>query len=156
MRERFVLITISDHDDEAAIRDADIAWSRAFETGDLEAIVSYYADDVTVLPPNLPAAVGKQAARELNRSQLATPGLSGSWRPERVEVARSRDIGYSWGNYVVTMTGPSGSPVDDRGKYVAIWRKQADGSWKVAVEAFNSDLPPAPILSPPIDDDSQP
>jgi ketosteroid isomerase-like protein len=131
--------------DEAAIRDADIAWSKAFEMHDLEAIVSYYADDVIVLPPNMPAVVGKQAARELNRSQLAMPGRSGKWQPEQVEVARSGDIGYSWGNYVLTMTGPSGSPVTDRGKYVAIWKKQADGRWNVAVEAFNSDLPPTPL-----------
>ncbi len=136
--------------DEAAIRDADIAWSRAFEMRDLEAIVSYYADDVIVLPPNMPAVVGKQAARELNRSQLAMPGLSGKWQPEQVEVARSGDIGYSWGKYVLTTTGPSGSPANDRGKYVAIWRKQADGSWKVAVEALNSDLPPAPVSPLPV------
>ncbi len=44
------------------------AWSNAFETRDLEAIVSYYAEDVIVLPPNMPAVVGKQAAREVIRS----------------------------------------------------------------------------------------
>jgi ketosteroid isomerase-like protein len=50
------------------------AWSKAFETRDLEAIVSYYAEGVTVLPPNMPAVAGKQAAREVIRSQLAMSG----------------------------------------------------------------------------------
>ncbi len=127
--------------DEAAIRDADIAWSRTAETRDLEALVSYYTDDVIVLPPNMPVVVGKEAARELNRSQLATPGISMKWQPEKVEAARSGDIGYARGTYVLTVTGPSGAPVTDKGKYIEIWKKQADGSWKVAVEIFNSDLP---------------
>jgi ketosteroid isomerase-like protein len=39
------------------------------------------------------------------------------------------------------MNDPKGSPIMDRGKYVAVWKKQADGSWKVAAESFNSDLP---------------
>ncbi len=136
--------------DEAAIRNADIAWSRTAETRDLEALVSYYTDDAIVLPPNMPVAVGKQAARDLNRSILATPGFSLKWQPEKVEAARSGDIGYARGTYVLTVNGPSGAPVTDKGKYVEIWKKQADGGWKVAVEAFNSDLPPAPVSPSPV------
>lgn len=135
--------------DEAAIRDADIAWSSMAETRDLEAIVSYYTDDVIVLLPNMPAVVGKEAARELNRSMLAIQ-LSVKWQPERVEAARSGDIGYARGTYVLTVRGPDGAPVTDKGNYVEIWKKQADGSWKVAVEIFNSDLPPAPISPLPV------
>ena len=136
--------------DEAAIRDADIAWSRTAETRDLEALVSYYTYDVIVLPPNMPVVVGKHAARELNRSMMATAGWSAKWQPEKVEAARSGDIGYARGTYVLTVTGPSGAPVTDKGKYLVIWKKQADGSWKVAVEAFNSDLPPAPVPPLPV------
>jgi len=37
------------------------------------------------------------------------------------------------------------APIEDRGKYLTIWRKQADGSWMVHRGTFNSDLPlPAP------------
>ncbi len=92
--------------DEAAIREADIAWSRTAETGDLEALVSYYTDDVIVLLPNIPAVVGKEAARELNRSMLAIQ-LSVKWQPERVEAARSGDIGYARGTYVLTCAAPT-------------------------------------------------
>jgi ketosteroid isomerase-like protein len=35
----------------------------------------------------------------------------------------------------------TGTPVTERGKYVAIWKKQPDGRWKAAVDTFNSDLP---------------
>ena len=135
--------------DEDAIRQADIAWSQTAQRRDLESLVSYYTNDVVVLPPNAPAVIGKQAARELNRSMLAMPGYSVKWQPEHVEVARSGDIGYARGTYVLSLTGPTGEPVTDRGKYVEIWKKQPDGSWKVAVEALNSDLPALSVSAGP-------
>src|SRR5437764_11143066 len=47
------------------------------------------------------------------------------------------------------MTAPddNGKSSIDRGKYVAVWKKQADGNWKVAVDTWNTDLPfPAPPI----------
>jgi ketosteroid isomerase-like protein len=128
--------------DEAAIRAADVTWSEIAAKKDLEAIVAYYTDDVVVLPPNIPAAIGKQAARELNRAMIAMPGYTVTWHPERIEVARSGDLGYARGIYELTTRGSDGVPVVDKGKYIEIWKKQQDGTWKVALEALNSDLPP--------------
>ena len=48
------------------------------------------------------------------------------------------------GAYTMTLAVPGApAPVQDRGKYIEIWRKQADGPWKLARDIFNSDLPPA-------------
>ena len=41
---------------------------------------------------------------------------------------------------VMTLPGVEG-PIPDHGKYIEIWRRQSDGSWKVALDIFNSDLP---------------
>ena len=38
----------------------------------------------------------------------------------------------------------SGKPMKDHGKYVEIFKKQADGTWKVVADIWNSDLPVAP------------
>jgi ketosteroid isomerase-like protein len=43
----------------------------------------------------------------------------------------------------MTMTGPDGKPMSETGHYVVVWRKQADGTWKVAVDAPLSDPPAA-------------
>ena len=43
-----------------------------------------------------------------------------------------------------TANDAKGKQVNDTGKYVVVFRKQADGAWKVAADIFNSDLPPAP------------
>lgn len=117
--------------------------------GDVDAVVSYYTDDAAVMVPNRPVVTGKQAARELIRSQLETPGYSGQWEPEEVRVARSGDPRLPPGNYSVAWTDPNASPVTDTGKYIVIWRKQPDRNWKVAVDILNSDRPPVPLSQPP-------
>lgn len=138
--------------DGAAIRAADISWSNTYEAGDVDAVVSYYTDDAVVMVPNRPKVVGKQAARELIRSQFQTPGYSGKWQPEQVEVAQSGDLGYSRGHYSATWTSSDGTPITDTGKYIVIWKKQPDDDWKVAVDILNSDLPPVPVQQLPDQD----
>jgi ketosteroid isomerase-like protein len=39
------------------------------------------------------------------------------------------------------MSDPSGKPINDRGKYLAVWKKQPDGTWKCVMDIWNSDLP---------------
>ena len=73
--------------------------------------------------------------------QMAMPGFSVSWVASAVDVAASGDLGYSIGTYQFQMLMPDGSPMSDHGKYTTIWKKQTDGSWKVAVDIYNSDVP---------------
>jgi ketosteroid isomerase-like protein len=132
---------------EQALREADAAWSKAAESKDLDKTVSYYSDDATVLPPNAPAATTKEAIRKVWQDMLATPGFVISWKATKIEVAKSGDLGFVSGTYEVTMNDASGKPVSEKGKYVEVWKKQADGKWKCGTDTWNSDLPasaPAP------------
>ena len=130
--------------DEAAIRKADMDWSKAAESKQVDSWVAFYSDDAVVLPTNEKMATGKDSIRKVITDMLGMPGFSVKWQPLKVEVARSGDIGYSHGAYELTMNDPKGNPLMDHGKYVEIWKKQSDGSWKCAVDTFNSDLPAAP------------
>lgn len=129
--------------DEAAIRDADAQWSKTAGTKDLEGTVAYYTDDATVLSPNAPMTTGKQAIRAV-WAELLGPGTSIAWQANKAEVARSGDLSYIMGTYQLTMNDPQGNPVADKGKFVEVWKKQADGKWKVVADIFNSDLPATP------------
>ena len=131
--------------DERAIRDLEAEWSKLFAAKDLDGFVAFYADDVATFPPNGPMANGKDASRAALKPMFEAPGFSGSFQPTKVEVARSGDMGYSYGTYAMTMNDAKGNPTNDRGKYVTVYKKQADGKWKPVVDIFNSDLPvPAP------------
>ena len=72
---------------------------------------------------------------------LTNPGLMISWKTTKVEVAKAGDLAYVSGTYEETMTDATGKPVNDHGKYVEIFKKQADGTWKVVADIWNSDLP---------------
>ena len=126
-----------------AIRTADEQWERAFSSKDLEHSVAFCDESGSVLAPNFPIATGRAAIRQLFSGYFALPNLKIGWRVARVEAARSGDIGYSSGAYQMSFNDPSGKLVTDRGKYVTVWKKQTDGSWKVLLDIFNSDLPAA-------------
>jgi len=126
--------------DEAAIRDADAQWAKTAGAKDLDGTVAYYTDDATVLSPNAPMTTGKQAIRAV-WAELLGPGTSIAWQASKVEVARSGDLASIMGTYQLSMKDPQGNPVNDRGKFVEVWKKQAGGKWKVVADIFNSDLP---------------
>jgi ketosteroid isomerase-like protein len=129
---------------EQALRGADAAWSKVAGSKDLDKTVSYYSTDAAVLPPNAPAATTKEAIRKIWQDMLASPGLAISWKATKVKVAKSGDLGFVSGTYELTMNDASGKPVNDRGKYVEVWQKQADGKWKCGTDTWNSDLPALP------------
>src|SRR6266513_2211098 len=126
---------------EKALRDLDAKWSAAAGAKDVDKTVSYYAADAIVMPPNAPAATTKEAIRSAWKEMLTSPGAAISWKATKVEVAKSGDMACVSGTYEETTTDASGKPVKDRGKYVEVWEKQADGTWKVVADIWNSDLP---------------
>jgi ketosteroid isomerase-like protein len=127
---------------EEAIRAADQGWARVFGAKDLKASVDYCADDASFMAPNAPMAVGKQAISQSFAFFFSLPDIKLNWHPTKIEVARSGELGYSSGAYEMSFKDPAGKPGNDKGKYVTIWKKQQDGSWKVIYDIFNSDLPP--------------
>jgi ketosteroid isomerase-like protein len=121
----------------------DREWAAAAASGDLEAIVSYWADDAVVLPPDRPAVVGKQAIREFVAESLALPGFSITWSAAQAVVAASGDMGYTIGSNRVTVPGADGSPVAITGKAVTVWRREPSGAWRCVLDIWNADPNPS-------------
>lgn len=127
---------------EKTLRELNAKWSDAAASGDLEKVVSYYTEDAVVMPPNAPAATTKEAIRKTWSEMFNIPGFKISWKSTRVEVAASGDMGITSGTYEVTITpADGGKPVQDNGKFLVVWQKQADGTWKSSLDMWNSDLP---------------
>jgi uncharacterized protein (TIGR02246 family) len=125
--------------DEAAIRAASAAWSQAASAKDLDKSISFYADDAVQFPNKAEATKGKVNIRKNWAPMLAAPGPGLSWQTSSVEVARSGDIAYETGTYVFATTDKKGKPTEEKGKFVVVWKKQSDASWKVAVDTDNPD-----------------
>jgi ketosteroid isomerase-like protein len=133
--------TAADTKIEQTLRDLDAQWSAAAGAKDLDKTVWFYSDDAIVMPPNASAARTKEAIRKLWQDLIASPGFVISWKATKIEVAKSGDLACLSGTYEFAMNDASGKPVNDHGKYVEVWEKQADGKWKCGTDIWNSDLP---------------
>lgn len=72
------------------------------------------------------------------------PDLRLSWTPEEAMAAASGDLGFTWGRWILHGKNKDGSPREVHGKYVTIWKKQTDGSWKFVLDTGLPDPPPTP------------
>jgi uncharacterized protein (TIGR02246 family) len=129
--------TVNLSDEEAAIRKTDADWLAAAASHDLNRVLPFWSDDATILVPDTPAVVGKEAIRKYVADSFATPGFSITWKTEKVEVSQSGDLAYSTGIDRISLNGPDGKSLTEVGRGVAIWKKQADGSWKCVVDVMS-------------------
>jgi uncharacterized protein (TIGR02246 family) len=114
-------------------------WSKAAAARDVEKVASYYADDAVAYPPNEPAANGREAAKKIWAAYFAEPTFKISWKATHAEVAKDGDLGFTAGTYEDSFKGSDGKMVSEKGKYVCMWKKQKDGSWKAIHDIWNSD-----------------
>lgn len=118
-------------------RDAVKLWN---DKGDVAGYVHlYYTAGAVILPPNGKAVNGHDdIARFL-----------GSFPPvfiqfTELEMSGSGDIAFVHGAYKLTPRDSTG--ISDEGKFIEIWQRQADGSWKTTHDMFSSDLPLIPAM----------
>lgn len=126
--------------DMQAIKNKEVAWNKDIVTKDPAKFAQYYADDATVLLPNEPIIKGISDIKSVLTTMLQDKNFALTFQSDKVEV--SGDLGYSQGAYSMTMSDPkTGNPATDKGKYLTVWKKQADGNWKAIEDMNNSDLP---------------
>ena len=127
--------------EERTIRDLDAEWAKAAAAKNVDQVMSFYAEDGAIFVPNEPVAMGKPAVRVEWTKLTSNPGFALTFSPSRVDVSKAGDLAYEYGVYTLMLSGGDGKPINDRGKYVVVWKKQSDGKWKVEADIFNSDLP---------------
>ncbi len=123
---------------QQSLLDADRAFAAAsLETGTADAFYANLEADALQLSANGAPVTGRVAIREHLRP-LGIQVLS--WTPRKAEVAASFDLGWTWGDWQLLASARSGQ-VLAHGKYVNIWKRDAAGAWKVAVDMGNTAAP---------------
>jgi ketosteroid isomerase-like protein len=132
----------ADEDKEkAALLSTDAAFSKmSEEKGALAAFLAYADEGVTMLPAGANPETGKDGVRRVFDGMPA--GASLVWKPVTAVIAKAGDLGYTIGNYEARGSGADGKPMVRYGKYVSIWKRQPDRSWKFVVDIGNAS--PAP------------
>jgi len=120
--------------DEAAIRANDQDFARAAQAKDLDRAVAHYMDDAVLFAPGSPAVVGRDNIRKYFQPIIDGPAMQFTFSDVQVDVARSGDIAQDRGSFKATGTDAQGKPNTQEGMYVLVWKKQADGSWKISAD----------------------
>ena len=128
--------------DLQAVKDVETAWNKDVATKDPDKWASYFTEDGSGLYPGGPTLNGKAAIRAAMAPFMADPNFSLSFQSTRAMASKGGDMVYSQGTYTMTITDPkTKKPMTDKGKYLTVYLKQADGSWKAVADTFNSDSP---------------
>lgn len=88
-----------------------------------------YADDNAVLLRGDKLIEGKQAIQS-HFKQLHGKNIQLSWSPNFVEVAKSGDLAYTYGNYSYTVIDSTGIKTESEGIFHTVWKRQSNGQWK--------------------------
>lgn len=121
--------------ERSALLALDREWSGT--TKDAARFLSYFAPDASMYAPGMPVVSGTEAIGRTWAGMSSAPGFALSWTATKADVSASGDLGSTVGTYEASMGGAT-----DKGKYVTVWKKQADGAWKVTDDIFNSDMAP--------------
>ena len=105
----------------------------ALEARDSATVASNYAPDAVLATPGRPAVRGGEAVSKAIRNDMADPNFKLSVSDGKTDVAASGDPAYRRVSLTVTYTNPQTKQAEQsEGTYLAVFRKQADGSWKIA------------------------
>ena len=121
------------------IRAIDDAYEKAVANQDINAVGELYATNAKLLAPNAPMATGRAEIQALLQGFLDAGAQS--LELNTVETDDLGDTVIEVGRYTLGIQTPDGH-MEDVGKYLQVFKRQSDGSFQLAYDAFNSDLPP--------------
>ncbi len=120
---------------KAELLAADTAFcARAVKDGVLQAFLGVATADTILLSES---GKGFDAVKSGFKDMPPTATLT--WKPSQAEVSTGGDLGYTWGRYEYRDRTADNKPAVEKGTYVTIWRRQADGSWKVVLDGGTPD-----------------
>jgi uncharacterized protein (TIGR02246 family) len=132
---------------EKSVTDVEKGILKAANSKDAAAFTSSYAADAILMTPGMAAMKGTDAISAGVKEMLADPNFKLDFASDRFEIADSGDLVATHGSYTLIVSDPvTKQPINDKGSYVTVYRKQKDGAWKAALDISTSEVPPpAPV-----------
>jgi len=76
---------------------------------------------------------GAEAITELMAPAFDDPDYTLSWEPDLAQASIDGTLGWTSGRYVSRSAGPEG-PEEKYGRYLTLWQRLPDGSWRVSLD----------------------
>jgi ketosteroid isomerase-like protein len=99
------------------------------------AFASWFAPDAVTLANGKAPVVGRETIAA--GATWSPESYRLTWTPEGARMGAGGDMGFTWGHYEGVARDSQGNAVKTSGRYMTVWKKQADGSWKVEMDASN-------------------
>ncbi len=113
----------------------------AMLAGDLTGSLANYTDSAVVMMPGMPAMRGRMEYEKGFKGMMdAMKVTAATFHTD--DVLASGDLVIETGTFSMTTVPKGGKPMNDKGKYISVWKKQMDGSWKIVRDINNSDSMP--------------
>jgi len=112
--------------------EADQAFEQSVQTVGLGGWLAAFGDEGMMISGGK-SYVGPEGIRQAVLPMFADPEFELSWDPTFASVGPSGDLGYTIGTYEMTISGEA-RPVTSTGSYLTVWRRQANGDWKVEAD----------------------
>ena len=97
------------------------------------AFADWFAEDGVELGNGQAPAIGRVAI--VKSANWNPKDYQLTWTTTDAQMGPSGDMGYTWGHFEGRSKDAAGNPVTTTGRYITVWRKQADGNWKVELDA---------------------
>ena len=113
-------------------------------TANVDSMLTVYTADIVMMAPDQPMVVGTDALRAWLTEFMKTATMTGTYSSADVDVAGNTGIVRYAGELTITPSAPRSKPTVTRIKGLHIYKKQADGTWKIAQDVWTTD----PALMP--------
>jgi uncharacterized protein (TIGR02246 family) len=119
-----------------AVEEGNAKFGEAVRKGDGAAIADLYTEDATLLPPDSDMIKGRVGIEAFWKGGLQM-GIKEAVLTT-VDVSGAGDLAYEIGTFAVKVQPEGKEPIEQKGKYVVVWKKAPDGVWKLHVDIWNS------------------
>ncbi|MCW3992020.1 MAG: DUF4440 domain-containing protein [Candidatus Bathyarchaeota archaeon] len=124
---------------QEAIKKADLKFGECVRAGDAAALAALYTEDACLMPANFEMIRGREAVKEFWGGAISGLGLKDAILTT-IELIGVGDTVTELGEYRLKIQPEGQEPVEDKGKYVVVW-KQTDEGWKLHWDIWNTSLP---------------
>lgn len=129
---------------KTVLMQADLSFSDlSSQKGTHEAFMAYVSDAGALLRPYHPPIVGKDSIRSYLYAKPDS-AYTLTWKPLYADISASGDLGYTYGTYRLTVKHLKEF---EEGTYITIWKQDATGNWKFALDTGNPGLSPEKQLT---------
>jgi ketosteroid isomerase-like protein len=124
---------------DLVLLDLERRFAAAVAIGGGKAFANWFADDAVSLSNGRPALLGRGAIVASANWDPKTYQLT--WTPTAAQMGPSNDMGFTWGHYEGRSRDVHGEPILVTGRYITIWKKFPDGTWKIVMDASATEPP---------------